>query len=124
MMPKNMIAVSRIRALCKAKNTTLAVLERKLGFGNGVIAKWEKAAKPAPYDRLSAVADALGVSVDYLTGAADTKKQHPTIDSGALLSDLPEEIQQLIRICSENPSLASALLVVAQQIEKGRAAQE
>ena len=124
MLSKNMIAVSRIRALAAEKNTTLAMLEKQLGFGNGVIAKWEKAAKPAPYDRLSAVADALGVSVDYLTGATDIKKQRPTINSGALLSDLPEEIQQLIRICSENPALASALLAVAQQIEKGQAAQE
>lgn len=40
----------------------------------------------------------------------------------ALVSSLPEDIQQLIQICTDNPSLAAALLAVAQQIGKGQAA--
>lgn len=50
-----------------------------------------------------------------------TKKER-SADGEALVSSLPEDIQQLIQICTENPSLAAALLAVAQQIEKGQAA--
>lgn len=46
------------------------------------------------------------------------KKERPA-DSEALISDLPEDIQQIIRICKDHPELASALLAVAKQIEKG-----
>lgn len=60
--------VNNIRALCKEKGTTLAALEKKLGFGNGVIAGWETAKNWPPYDRLYAVAVALEVTVDELAG--------------------------------------------------------
>lgn len=46
------------------------------------------------------------------------KKERPA-NSEALISDLPEDIQQIIRICKDHPELASALLAVAKQIEKG-----
>lgn len=46
------------------------------------------------------------------------KKERPA-DSEALISDLSEDIQQIIRICKDHPELASALLAVAKQIEKG-----
>lgn len=46
------------------------------------------------------------------------KKERPA-SSEALISDLPEDIQQIIRICKDHPELASALLAVAKQIEKG-----
>ena len=52
-----------------------------------------------------------------------TKKERPT-DGEALISELPEDIQKLIRICESNPDLAAALLSVAQQIEKGQVAGE
>ena len=48
--------VKNIRALCKKRGTSLAALERSLGFGNGVIAGWETAKSYPPYDRVSAVA--------------------------------------------------------------------
>ena len=60
--------VENIRALCKKRGTSLAALERSLGFGNGLIAGWETAKSYQPYDRVSAVAAALGVSIEELTG--------------------------------------------------------
>lgn len=63
--------VNNIRALCKEKGTTLAALEKKLGFGNGVIAGWETAKNWPPYDRLYAVATELGATVDELAGNND-----------------------------------------------------
>ena len=45
------------------------------------------------------------------------KKERPA-DGEALIRDLPEDIQQIIRICMNRPELASALLNLAKQIEK------
>lgn len=59
--------VSNIRKRCKEKGMTLAELERKLGFGNGVIARWEKAKTSPPLDRLSAIAEELDTSLEELS---------------------------------------------------------
>ena len=62
--------VEKIKALCKENKTSIAAIERELGFGNGSIRKWDDAS-PA-YERISAVANFLGVTVSDLTG--DAKK--------------------------------------------------
>lgn len=46
------------------------------------------------------------------------KKGRPA-DGEARVCDLPESIQKIINICLDRPELASALLTLAQQIEKG-----
>lgn len=76
--------VSKIRELCKKNKTSIAALERQLGFGNGVIGRWDKSVPN--YDRLCAVANALGVSVSDLTNettAPETKKD-TTLSSDVL----------------------------------------
>lgn len=70
--------LDKIKALCKEKKTSVAKLEKQLGFGNGVIGRWDKSVPS--YERLAAVANALDVSVAYLTGETDdpsagTKKE-------------------------------------------------
>lgn len=108
--------LDKIKTLCKEQHISISKLEKQLGFGNGVIGRWDKSVPS--YDRLSAVANALGVSVEYLTGEQDAKKdpaQKGEVE--ALVADLPENIRQLIRICMDRPDLARALLSVAQQIE-------
>lgn len=60
--------VDKIRELCKQNGTSIFKLEKQLGFGNGVIGRWDKAVPN--YERLSAVASALGVTVADLTGEA------------------------------------------------------
>ena len=76
--------VENIRALCKKRGTSLAALERSFGFGNGVIAGWETAKIYPPYDRVSAVAAALGVSIEELTGkkapASVSESGRPYVD--------------------------------------------
>ncbi len=59
--------VDNIRVACAVRNTTLAELERKLKIGNGVIARWEHSKKSPPYDRLLAIANELGTTVDALS---------------------------------------------------------
>lgn len=112
--------LDKIKALCKEKKTSISKLEKQLGFGNGVIGRWDKSVPS--YERLAAVANALDVPVAYLTGETDApsagiKKERPA-DGEALIRDLPEDIQQIIRICMNRPELASALLNLAKQIEK------
>lgn len=83
--------VSKIRELCKKNKTSIAALERQLGFGNGVIGRWDKSVPN--YDRLYAVAEALGVTVSELTGAEDIKKS-PAV-SGEGMSELDRELYSI-----------------------------
>jgi transcriptional regulator with XRE-family HTH domain len=59
-----MINVERITDMCWDKRTTIAGLERTLGFSNGAIAKW-KTSNPS-VDKVKKVADFFGCSVDEL----------------------------------------------------------
>lgn len=59
--------VENIRRLCKKKGITLWALERELGIGNGVIAKW--AHSNPRIDLVKKVADYFGCTVDELLNA-------------------------------------------------------
>ena len=67
-----MFPVDNIRKACKERGTSLAEVERALGIGNGVIARWGKSKGSPPYDRIVAIASYLGVSVETLTGEEET----------------------------------------------------
>ena len=113
----------RLKELCKSRGTSIAALESRLGMGNGTIGKWWKNGRVPNYANLSAVANALETTIAYLTGETDDpsagiKKERPA-DGEARACDLPESIQKIINICLDRPELASALLTLAQQIEKG-----
>jgi transcriptional regulator with XRE-family HTH domain len=58
--------VEKVKRLCDEEGTTIAALERVLGFGCGAIRKWDKAIPSG--DRLAKVADHFHVTVDYLLG--------------------------------------------------------
>ena len=53
-----------VNALCKKHGTALYKLEKELGFGNGSLYKW--AEQTPSVDRVKAVADYFGVTVDEL----------------------------------------------------------
>lgn len=84
--------VDKIREFCKKNGTSIFKLEKQLGFGNGVIGRWDKAVPN--YERLSAVASALGVTVAELTGEADEKgiKKSPSTDYSAEADELRAKI--------------------------------
>ena len=56
--------VGNIKRLCDDHNISFWALERKLGLGNGTIARWDKC-EPGVI-RVSRVADYFGVTVDEL----------------------------------------------------------
>lgn len=81
--------VSKIRELCKKNKTTIAALERQLGFGNGVISRWDKSIPN--YERLRAVADALGVAVSDLTDDGEGIKKDLPQGEAVELTDLQKK---------------------------------
>lgn len=61
----------RIRELANSEGISLPVLEKELGFGAGTISRWDKSAPSA--EKLAAIADRYGVTVDYLLGRSECK---------------------------------------------------
>lgn len=64
----DMFSLEPIRNLCHQKGCTIAEIERDLGIGNGVIAKWEKGKKSPPVDTLRKIAEYFDVTIDYICG--------------------------------------------------------
>lgn len=96
----------------------------KSGISSASFSQWNTGAYKPSVKKIKSAAKALGTSVDYLltgAGPGDIKKERPAENGEALAKELPEDLQQLLSICRQNPALASALLSVAQQIEKGQA---
>lgn len=95
----------------------------KSGISSASYSQWNTGAYKPSLKKIKAAAEALDVPVDYLlTGdSPGDKKERPAENGEALAKELPEDLQQLLSICRQNPALASALLSVAQQIEKGQA---
>ena len=113
--------IERIKPLFESSGMTDKDLEEALNLPRGVIYKWG-IGKNKSYKRfIPEIAKYFNVSADYLMGLdsppAGIKKERPA-DGEALIRDLPEDIQQIIRICMNRPELASALLNLAKQIEK------
>ena len=91
--------LDKIKALCKEKKTSVARLEKQLGFGNGVIGRWDKSVPS--YERLTAVADALDVSVAYLTGETDDPSAGIKKESAPKRNELSLEQLELIELSSK-----------------------
>ena len=53
-----------IKKLCKSNGISIFSLERKLGFGNGAISKWDNSSPTVV--NVKKVADYFGVAIDYL----------------------------------------------------------
>lgn len=114
--------IERIKPLFESSGMTDKDIEEALNLPRGVIYKWG-IGKNKSYKRfIPEIAKYFNVSADYLMGldspSAGIKKERPA-DGEARVCDLPESIQKIINICLDRPELASALLTLAQQIEKG-----
>jgi transcriptional regulator with XRE-family HTH domain len=64
----------RIKELCKNRGITLKELETAVGVGNRTIYRWDQ--NSPSIEKVCAVAEYFGVSVDYLVRGED----HPTSD--------------------------------------------
>lgn len=108
--------------LCALHNLSESGAAKKIGLSNAAANGWKKGKMPSATTQVK-LTDLFGVSVKELMGETDgpsagIKKERPA-DGEARVCDLPESIQKIINICLDRPELASALLTLAQQIEKG-----
>ena len=78
----NFSLTEKIRELCEKNGISFFRLEKELHLGNGTIRAWDQN-RPS-IDKVDAVADYFGVSVDYLMG-----RNEPTDDEdiNAMLAD-------------------------------------
>lgn len=74
--------VERVRDLCKEQKTSITKLEAQLDFSNGYIGKWAKRPSSPPYEKLTSIAQALGVTVEELTGEEPEQKENPSTPEG------------------------------------------
>lgn len=61
---------NRLRSVRQAKGLKRGDIARKSGLAVGVYGRYERGERLPTVDTARAIADALGVSLDYLTGAA------------------------------------------------------
>lgn len=99
--------VDKIRALCKEKNTSLPKLEAQLHFANGYIGKMPSRKAAPTYDRLVAIAQALGVTVEELTGE---NEKPSTIEDGSLSKEDAELMELILKASPEKKEAIRMLL--------------
>lgn len=67
-----------VRHLAKQRSISIPNLEKELGFGAGTISRWDKSSPGV--DKIQAIADYFGVTVDYLLGReTGIKKELPDL---------------------------------------------
>ena len=109
----------RLKELCKSRGTSIAALESRLGMGNGTIGKWWKNGRVPNYANLSAVANALETTIDYLTGETDDpsagiKKERPA-DGEAPAQDT---LIQVVRNSKDRAFLLKVMDEVNKSMQK------
>lgn len=93
-----------IKELCKQKGVTIHTLELESGVGRNNIARWEN--YTPGIDKVKAVADYFGVTVDYLLGSEPPENQLV----------LTEDLRRLLEVaskCSPNEVKTAIRLVQA-----------
>ena len=106
--------------VCKQINLVLARKGIKksdfynaVGITAGAFSSWNLGRANPSKENLSRIAEYLEVPVSVLT----QQKEKPTVKDDGLISDLPQDVQDLISLCQENPQVANALINLAQQIQ-------
>ena len=100
--------VARINALLSLRGISKKQFFKDCKISSSAFSQWNTGKIEVPRGKnIERIANYLDVSVEYLlygdTQEFQTKKR-PT-DGEALISELPEDIQKLIRICESNPDL-------------------
>lgn len=115
------IMARNIKKYMERKGVSNQMLCDELGFKYTTFMDWIKGVTYPRIGKVEAMAQYFGCEKSDLI--EDKTNERPA-KSEALISELPEDIQQIIQLCKDVPALASALLAVAQQIQNNQAAQE
>lgn len=102
--------VERVRDLCKEQKTSITKLEAQLDFSNGYIGKWAKRPSSPPYEKLTSIAQALGVTVEELTGEEPEQKEKPsTLETVSLSGLSPEDAELVQKILNASEAKKNAI---------------
>ena len=88
-----MNSVERVKSICKERKIPISKLEKDLGFSNGYISQLRKGVFPA--DRLSEIANYLGLSPDYLMNGEETGTRYYLNDETAAIAQKIFENKEL-----------------------------
>ena len=86
-----MTVLERIKEVSKLRGYNLTKVNEMAHLGKNTIYSWKT--KEPSHNNLQAVADVLGVSVDYLLG--NTDKMHPISAEPEVPNDLEEVLKQV-----------------------------
>lgn len=89
-----MNSVERVKRICKERKIPISKLEKDLGFANGYIGQLRKGVFPS--DRLTTIANYLGVSTEYIIGGKDAETSELNAkDEKDIARVLNETLEQL-----------------------------
>lgn len=97
MNTRNQFIVRNIKNIATMRNTTIKQIEKDLGFGNGMIGKWNSAPKSPPFEKIEKIAAYLGVSVDTLTDTAEPQAEQPGIKKAAPGPQAESDLERRLR---------------------------
>jgi transcriptional regulator with XRE-family HTH domain len=94
-----MLFSQRIAAVRKELKLSQEKFGELAGVSQRSVAFWEAGERMPSHANISALADRLGVSVDYLLGRTDekakTKRKQPAVQNGELLEDVIARVRVL-----------------------------
>lgn len=102
-------------SLCTDCKISPSAAAQKMGISKTTVHRWKNGGGVTDAN-LQIIANYFGVSVDDLREDTENEKK-PTAQGDGLISGLPQDVQEIISLCQENPQLASALLNLAQQLQ-------
>ncbi|MBR6029728.1 MAG: helix-turn-helix transcriptional regulator [Clostridia bacterium] len=88
----------RLEALRKGKKLSRAALGEMLGVSATAVYKWETNQTDPSMDKLNAIADLYGVSLDELCGRAAPQLKEIAVMSRAMRLMTPEERQDYLKV--------------------------
>ena len=94
-----------VRNLARQYPISIPNLEKELGFGTGTISRWDKSFPGV--DKMQAVADFFGVTVDYLLGReTGTKKKLPDLTPKDE-REIAKQLERMVNILDDKTAFAA-----------------
>lgn len=112
----------RIKELCKRKGTSVAEMERALGFGRSSVSKIDKHMPSA--DKLQKIADYLGVTIDSLmdgvpnTGQQNDAKWYINEETARIAQEIYEDPNKRALFYAARDSRPEDLKMAADMLER------
>lgn len=105
--------MERIRILRKQKGMTMKELGKAVGVTEAAISHYETGKREPDGEILISIASTLGVSIDYLMGREDTKKE-PAVDLSGFDPDIVEAMRDV------RPEEKAAVLALISGLKASR----